>query len=367
TMYTRHQNLRQGTRTIDEYAEEFSLLLTRTEIYDSEVQLVSRFISGLRPQLQSAMAQFDPDTVSEAHRRAVAFEQQFKSSVTGWNSGFSRSRMTGTATSEGSHGQAHKKDTTEATTSNTLPVANSGTEPTLRRSSQPNALRCFACGEPGHLQTACPKQTRRGLFGDETKWDKDDAADDNEDEFDSEVPEDHHHGDTSPSLMLRHVCLAPVVLEEPWLRTNIFQSTCTIKGKVCRFVVDSGSCRNVIAEDAARKLGLKREDHPAPYKLTWLKQGVEIRIEHRCLVSFSIGSHYKDKIYCDVALMDVSHLLLGTPWQYDRSVMHDGRRNSYSFIFENRKIVLFSSPQPPAPSTSCVSQNSHNQEFVKRN
>lgn len=161
--------------------------------------------------------------------------------------------------------------------------------------------------------------------------------------------------------MIRHVCLAPVSLEEPWLRTNIFQSTCTIKGKVCRFVVDSGSCRNVIAEDAARKLGLKREDHPAPYKLTWLKQGVEIRINHRCLVSFSIGSHYKDKIYCDVAPMDVSHLLLGRPWQYDRSVLHDGRRNSYNFTFDNRKIVLFPSPeasfplpqQVAAPSQQC--------------
>lgn len=47
TMYTRLQNLRQGTRSVDDYAEEFSLLLTRNEIFDNEVQLVSRFIGGL--------------------------------------------------------------------------------------------------------------------------------------------------------------------------------------------------------------------------------------------------------------------------------------------------------------------------------
>lgn len=47
TMYTRLQNLRQGNRTVDKYAEEFALLLTRNKINDSQVQLVSHFIGGL--------------------------------------------------------------------------------------------------------------------------------------------------------------------------------------------------------------------------------------------------------------------------------------------------------------------------------
>lgn len=83
TMYTKLQNLRQGSRSVDEYAEEFVLLLTRNEINDSQIQLVSRFIWGLQTQLQTAMAQFDPSTVGEAHRRAASFEQQFRSS--NWN------------------------------------------------------------------------------------------------------------------------------------------------------------------------------------------------------------------------------------------------------------------------------------------
>ena len=54
-MYTKLQKLRQGSHSLDEYAEEFSLLLIRNEIHDREVQLVSRFIGGIRPQLQTAM------------------------------------------------------------------------------------------------------------------------------------------------------------------------------------------------------------------------------------------------------------------------------------------------------------------------
>jgi hypothetical protein len=33
-------------------------------------------------------------------------------------------------------------------------------------------------------------------------------------------------------------------------------------GKVCRFVIDSGSCENVISDEVVRKLNLKAEPHP---------------------------------------------------------------------------------------------------------
>lgn len=78
---------------------------------------------------------------------------------------------------------------------------------------------------------ACPKQGHRGLLLEETKWDTDEHAPE------EELSEDLTYGDNGSLLMLRHVCLAPVVMEELWLRTNIFQSTCTIKEKVCRFII----------------------------------------------------------------------------------------------------------------------------------
>lgn len=62
-------------------------------------------------------------------------------------------------------------------------------------------------------------------------------------------------GDSNaPALMLHRICLAPMGYEEPWLRINIFCSTCTIKRKLCNLVIDSGSCRN-ISEIAVKKLG----------------------------------------------------------------------------------------------------------------
>ena len=41
--------------------------------------------------------------------------------------------------------------------------------------------------------------------------------------------------------------------------------------------------------------------------------GSYIKVKHRCLVSFTIGKHYKDEIWCDVFPMDACHLLLRRP------------------------------------------------------
>ena len=111
-------------------------------------------------------------------------------------------------------------------------------------------------------------------------------------------------------------------------------------GKVCRLVIDSGSCENVVSEKAVQKLGLATEKHPNPYILSWLKKGNEVTVSKCCLVSFSIRLKYKDNAWCDVVVMDACHLLLGRPWQYDREIKHDGRKNTYSFMFDSTKIVL---------------------------
>ena len=57
------------------------------------------------------------------------------------------------------------------------------------------------------------------------------------------------------------------------------------------------------------------------------------------LVSFCIRK-YEDEVLCDVVLMQVGHLLLGRPWQFDRHVKHDDFTNKYSFVLNQMTITL---------------------------
>jgi hypothetical protein len=152
--------------------------------------------------------------------------------------------------------------------------------------------------------------------------------------------EERLEGDAGSMLMIRRSCLAPRGVEDDWMRTNVFQSTCTISRKVCRFIVDSGSCENIVFEEVVRKLLMTIESHPRPYKLTWLDKKNDVTVSKRSLVSFSIGTTYKDQIWCDVVSMDACHLLLGRPWLYDRHVMYDGFLNTCTFIFNSIRVVL---------------------------
>lgn len=68
-MFQKFQTLRQGTRSVDEYATEFFRMINRVETQDSEQQLVMRFVGGLRQQIQLTINLFQPQSISEAINR----------------------------------------------------------------------------------------------------------------------------------------------------------------------------------------------------------------------------------------------------------------------------------------------------------
>ena len=335
-LFQRLQNLRQGSRTVEEYATEFFLLLNRIDLRDSDRQLVARFIGGLRQQIQHTLNMFNPVTLSEAHQQALTVEAQNKTGSSSWNSSRQPQRSTPLTTTP----------TTTALPPSTTPTETAIVPVDQNRPTRTGVLRCFACGEPGHRQSACPNRNRRGLLldssGRDVEIEYEDAINDSPEELDP---------DTGVSLMLRRSCLAPRQQDDFPQRNNLFHSRCTIEGKVCKLIIDSGSSENVIAEDAVKKLSLQDEKHPTPYKLAWLNRTNDILITRRTMVAFSIGDSYHDQIYCDIVPMDACHLLLGRPWEFDRRVLHDGFLNTYTFKFQDRTFTLKPSPPPPSNSS----------------
>jgi hypothetical protein len=112
-----------------------------------------------------------------------------------------------------------------------------------------------------------------------------------------------------------------------------------MKDRVCKVIIDSGSMDNLVSTEMVEKLELKTTAHPRPYKVSWLQKGHQVMVSQQCQVEFKIGG-YKDEILCDVIPMDVCHILLGRPWKYDRKVIHDGRKNTYTLEKNGRTHML---------------------------
>jgi hypothetical protein len=338
TMYQRLQNWNQGSKSVDEYTEEFHKLLTRVDLSESDEQLVSRYIGGLRTQIQDTVNLFDPVNISSAHQRALLVE---KTLARGSMGVFGHGGVGGYNRSGGS-------SQNQGYTPSNGPNKGIPTVGQPSRSGATTGPKCFRCGEPGHRIMDCRKGEKfgKGLLVDSggTFEDQGDGEEhDMEFDEDGEAEEELVSGDaeTGPMFMVRRVCFTPRKAEdEDDQHHNLFHSRCTIGGKVCQLVIDSGSCENVVAEEVVDKLALEMEKHPKPYRLEWLKKGNEVIVSKHCLVSFSIGSRYKDKMWCDIMTMDACHLLLGRPWQYDRGAHHDGRKNTYSFMFDRVRITL---------------------------
>ena len=72
-------------------------------------------------------------------------------------------------------------------------------------------------------------------------------------------------------------------------RENIFQTRCLINDKVCRMIIDSGSCTNVASVSLVRKLGLNTVKHERHYQLQWLNECGVVRVNRHVMFSFSVG------------------------------------------------------------------------------
>jgi hypothetical protein len=124
-------------------------------------------------------------------------------------------------------------------------------------------------------------------------------------------------------------------------RSIIFWTACKTKDRVCKVIVDSGSIDNLISTEMVQNMELEAIEHTSPYRVSWLQKGHQVNVTKQCLVEFKIGG-YKDEILYDVIPMDVCHLLLGRTWKYDRNVIHDGRKNTYTLEKNARTHMLLS-------------------------
>jgi hypothetical protein len=140
--------------------------------------------------------------------------------------------------------------------------------------------------------------------------------------------------------MLRKVLLKlKAEVEKLVQRNSLFRTTCKTKDRVCKAIIYSGRTDNLVDTKMVEKLELETNAHLKPYKVSWLQKGHEVMVTKQCLVKFKIGG-YRDEILCDIIPIDVCHILLGRPWNFDRNSIHDGRKNTYTLEKNDRTHML---------------------------
>jgi hypothetical protein len=207
-----------------------------------------------------------------------------------------------------------------------------------------SGIQCFKCGGRGHVIRECPNN-RTIIIND--KGDYESASEEeqevnDEGKFQDTLEEEDHtyfEFETGAALVVAQNLSVQVKEAENGQWHNLFQTRAKAEGKVCNVIIDGGSCHNLASKEMVEKLRLKLLRLPHPYHVQWLNDSGDIKIRYKIKVPFKIGE-YIDSVECDVVPMTVCHLLLGIPWQYDRSSLHCGRSNQYTIKWKGKEMVL---------------------------
>jgi hypothetical protein len=199
-------------------------------------------------------------------------------------------------------------------------------------------IKCFKCLGSGHIASQCPNKWVMVMRNNgEVTTDSEDDSDEMPELVDASDDDGVEYPVEGESFVIRLALNTQIKIDDmEQQRENIFHTRCYMNNKVCSMIIDEGSCTNVASTTLVEKLSLPLLKHPRPYKLQWLNECGEVKVNKQVLMAFTIG-RYSDEVLCDVVPMHAGHILLGRPWQYDRRVIHDGFRNMYNFVTDGKK------------------------------
>ncbi|RDY13682.1 hypothetical protein CR513_01362, partial [Mucuna pruriens] len=298
-LHNKLQRLYQGSRSVEKYHKEMEMDLMKAQIREGEEATMARFLHGLNKEIKDVMDLQCFSTLGELVHQAIKVEMQirrrsaFRKSyvyISGWK-GKEREKEKGRrekSPKKGSDPSLGRKETTST--------------PTLM-APRISDIKCFKFLGKGHIALQCPN--RKVVI---MKYDKEVESESSlrEISFSSEAKslsdDFYYKGDL---LVLGRLMNSHVGEEAETQRENIFHSRCLISYLINGGIIEKG----------------------------------EFLVDKQIDVTFTVGE-YEDKVTYDVVPIQVTHLLLGRPWQFDKRVIHDGVTNRFTFVHLGQRVVL---------------------------
>ena len=347
-LFMQWSTLRQGSRSVADYIQEWEKLVVLCDINEPEEIRIGKFIGGLREDLREKLEVMQHLTFDIACNSARTYEKYSKKKGT-YTQPFRPFSSKPNTISSNIGNVGIGTSTTSKSTSTIAP-----SRPKDRPNVPMKDIVCFKCHGHGYIKNECPnaraftniewneinnreRRPRAMLVardGEEkvilppTPTDEPEGSyvltnlgtlqrtepeDAEGSESEKDVREQLYPEEGRYHLLIRRNFHATPKGKKSDQRESIFQTKCRVKDRVCDLIIDGESETNCVSVQLVQDLKLNTKDHPNPYKLRWLDSKAEGFVKKQCLINFSIGS-YHDEILCDVLNMNACHILFGRPW-----------------------------------------------------
>ena len=150
-------NLRQKAMTIKEYTEEILRLDIRFGHIEGGLERVARYINGLRYDIQDELSLLNLKTVEDAYQVTLKIEEKLLRKQNHRNRGKNMVRGIGVP----NIGGRTSKDEAESSSSGSQSFQRGGFRGDRGRGRN-REVRCYTCGEIGHMPWDCPRNKSTG-------------------------------------------------------------------------------------------------------------------------------------------------------------------------------------------------------------
>ncbi|XP_033138856.1 uncharacterized protein LOC117129534 [Brassica rapa] len=222
----RFRKLSQGTRTVEEYYEEFESLRNKLKTRETQETLMAQFMDGLQDRIARKVERQQYETFHDLLHFAVQAKQHIK------RKNASTARGKGTWTQPASKGVDKGKsvDVENRFKKNQTEPSKSGTSDQGKTQGQNQRTRditCFKCQGKGHYARDCPNKRVMILKAD-GEYESQDEAEVETMVSDEEVVDYAETGD----LLVTRRSLSALFDPETVQRENIFHTRCSVEQKV---------------------------------------------------------------------------------------------------------------------------------------